>query len=238
MRNSRGPKPAGSSGKRARSDNRGSRPPASKPSPVPAAEPERRTETRRHVRPAPIASSRRTSTRLLPIIGAVVVVVVLAAAGYFIYSSRNAASASPLGEFRPQEETKHVAEGSAINYQSVPPSSGRHYPAPKPWGSYDEAIVPGYWVHNLEHGGVALLYNCPSGCPDVINVAHDAAKTFPPDKFGEIKVITTPYAGLPTGVQVAAVAWQYVKLYNGDFSRENILAFYNAHVDRGPEDVP
>ncbi len=131
-----------------------------------------------------------------------------------------------------------MAEGSAITYKSVPPSSGPHYPAPKPWGTYDDGILPGYWVHDLEHGGVALLYNCPTGCPDVVAIGHDAVKTFPVDKYGEVKIVTTPYSGLPDGIQVAAVAWQYIKLYRGDFSRDNFLAFYNAHLDHSPEDVP
>jgi hypothetical protein len=138
----------------------------------------------------------------------------------------------------PSEGQQHVAEGSPIQYKTVPPTSGPHYPSPKDWGVYDQAIVPGYWVHNLEHGGVALLYNCPSGCPDVVSIGQDAFNTFPKEKYGEVKLVVTPYAGLPDGVQVAAVAWQYAKLYHGDFTRDNFLAFYNGHVDRGPEDIP
>ena len=51
---------------------------------------------------------------------------------------------------------------------------------------------------------------------------------------------TSPVRSLTpaVAVQVAAVAWQYAKLYHGDFSRDNFLAFYSGHVDRGPEDIP
>src|SRR5207245_11759451 len=63
----------------------------------------------------------------------------------------------------PDEGRKHVPEGTPIPYQHIPPSSGNHYPppgAPKPWGSYKDAVGPGYFVHSLEHGGVVLLYTC------------------------------------------------------------------------------
>jgi hypothetical protein len=184
-----------------------------------------------------MARPSRVATRWLPIAAAVVVVLALAAGAYFL-TGRGSQSNQLLGEMFPNEGQQHVAEGSPIQYKSVPPTSGPHYPAPKDWGVFDQAVVPGYWVHNLEHGGVVLLYNCPSGCPDVVSVGQDAFKTFPKDKYGEVKLVVTPYSGLPDGVEVAAVAWQYAKLYHGDFNRENFLAFYNGHIDRSPEDVP
>jgi hypothetical protein len=170
-------------------------------------------------------------------VAAVLVVVAIAAGAYFL-TGRGTQNSQLLGEMFPNEGRDHVAEGSPIQYKSVPPTSGNHYPAPKDWGVYDQPIVPGYWVHNLEHGGIVLLYNCPSGCPDIVSVAQDAFKTFPKDKYDEVKLVVTPYSGLPDGVQVAAVAWQYAKLYHRDFNRDNFLAFYSGHVDRGPEDIP
>jgi hypothetical protein len=195
---------------------------------------------------------RTSATSWIPIAAAALVVVGLVAAAYLFTRSSNGvstasllgginsgtSSANLLGDMYPSEGRTHVTEGSPIQYQNVPPSSGSHYPSPKEWGVYADPIQPGYWVHNLEHGGVALLYNCPSGCPDVVSVGQDAFNTFPKDKYGEVKLVVTPDAGLPSGVQVAAVAWQYVKLYRGDFTRDNFLAFYNGHVDRGPEDIP
>jgi hypothetical protein len=170
------------------------------------------------------------------------VVALVAGIGYYLSTRQTGTpdlvTPDLLGAMQPDEGRTHVAEGSAINYHNVPPSSGPHFPSPQTWGAHPEGILPGYWVHNLEHGGVALIYDCPQGCPDIVSVADDAVKTFPKDKFGEVKLVTTPYSGLPNGARVAAVAWQYVKLYQQDFNRENFLAFYNAHVDRGPEDIP
>jgi hypothetical protein len=54
-------------------------------------------------------------------------------------------------------------------YNSEPPTSGPHMPGIAPWGFYDKPIPKEYQVHNLEDGGVLIQYNCPKGCPDLIN---------------------------------------------------------------------
>src|SRR5579883_1956952 len=119
-----------------------------------------------------------------------------------------------LGVPVPDEGRVHVTEGSAINYRHNPPASGPHYPAPKDWGIYTTTIAPGYWVHNLEHGGVVVLYDCPAGCSQVVAELQQAYQTFPKDKYGEVKLLATPYSGLPNGVQVMAVAWDFQKAYS------------------------
>ena len=138
----------------------------------------------------------------------------------------------------PNEGQTHVAEGSVIQYKYNPPSSGNHYPTPKDWGVYEETIPPGYWVHNLEHGGIVVLYDCPQACPEVTATVRQALQNFPKDKFGEVKLVSTPYKGLPNGAKTAAVAWQWVETYPASITYDQLLAFYNAHVDRGPEAIP
>jgi hypothetical protein len=66
---------------------------------------------------------------------------------------------------------QHVNTGSPISYATCPPTSGSHFNspgsgpiAPRVYGPGNE-IQPGGWVHNLEHGYVALLYRCPSRTP-------------------------------------------------------------------------
>jgi hypothetical protein len=65
----------------------------------------------------------------------------------------------------------HVASGSTISYAFCPPTSGNHYAsagsgpvAARVYGPGNE-LPPGGWVHNLEHGYVAVLYRCPSRTP-------------------------------------------------------------------------
>jgi len=62
----------------------------------------------------------------------------------------------------------HVV-GGTITYATCPPTSGNHYNAvgkgpirSAVYGPANEQ-APGGWVHNLEHGAVAVLYRCPSG---------------------------------------------------------------------------
>jgi hypothetical protein len=118
----------------------------------------------------------------------------------------------------------HVEGG--VDYTDPPPTSGDHDPCWAPWGVYDEEIPDERWVHNLEHGGVVLLYHCADGCPD--EVAEMEAIVAERGVHG----ILTPYAALPT--RFAAVAWGW--RYTTDcFDVDALNAFWDAHVDRAPE---
>ena len=60
----------------------------------------------------------------------------------------------------PLQDAIHVAVGTTIMWDSNPPSSGEHYPI---WAAYQEFTEPvprGFYVHDLEHGGIVFLYNC------------------------------------------------------------------------------
>ena len=61
-------------------------------------------------------------------------------------------------------------------YNSVPGTSGWHYSdsgAPIAWGIYNEFIPDEVLVHNLEHGGVGIHYNCPTAAPAATTTATD-----------------------------------------------------------------
>ena len=61
--------------------------------------------------------------------------------------------------------TEHVPEGTPIAYEHRPPIGGPHYTPKVPtYGVMEQAVAPGYWVHNLEHGAVVLLYRCEGDC--------------------------------------------------------------------------
>lgn len=149
----------------------------------------------------------------------------------------------------PDEGRTHVAEGSAITYKTNPPASGPHYPAPGPWGISEQPLAPGYFVHNLEHGGVDVLYDCPNGCQATIDVAKQALQTFPKDKFNEVKLLVTPNNSLPGGARVALLAWDIEEYFQGDLTLDQLKSFYDAHADKpcptngpfiacSPEDIP
>ncbi len=54
----------------------------------------------------------------------------------------------------------HVQMGTVVDYNSNPPTSGKHYGDWIRAGIYDEAKDDRNLVHSLEHGYVIMSYNC------------------------------------------------------------------------------
>lgn len=127
----------------------------------------------------------------------------------------------------------HVDLPTAITYADAPPSSGSHRPIWGQWGSY--IFLPQQrWLHNLEHGGVAFLYN-PCAPATLINALQTIAKTWPADDSGPFRWVFTPYPGLPSAI--ALVTWGHVYEANCVTSSE-ISAFIQANYRKAPEDEP
>ena len=140
----------------------------------------------------------------------------------------------------PNEGGGHVPEGTVVDYESNPPASGPHYSgfglAPVAAGFYEEALRPERWVHNLEHGYVVVLYDCPGDCdPSFLAQLQSPFNDTPPSKFGTRKMVITRYAGLQPSIM--AVAWDVQRDFD-TFDNDGILAFYVRRVDQGPEDLP
>ena len=79
----------------------------------------------------------------------------------------------------PDEGRGHVAPGIRVHYQDYPPTSGMHWPSPAPWGVSELELSSETWVHNLEHGGVVILYHCGTPCPDLVRELREVYATFP-----------------------------------------------------------
>ncbi|HEX5659281.1 MAG TPA: DUF3105 domain-containing protein [Polyangiales bacterium] len=114
-----------------------------------------------------------------------------------------------------------------VKYSDPPPVGGDHNECWAPWAVYDEELADERWVHNLEHGGVIFLYNCPQGC------ANDVAsmRVF---VSGRTQALLTPYAALTT--RYAVVAWG-VRLTTNCFDMPAFQQFYQEHVDDAPESI-
>ena len=121
----------------------------------------------------------------------------------------------------------HVRPGdSHPPYNSVPATSGWHYPipqAPAPWGVYDEVLPDEVLVHNLEHGGVGVHYDCPDGCDDL--VAQLAAIVSGAVGQG-FKIVMSPYPGLET--RIVLTAWNFLAGFE-EFDAQRMLEFVRAH---------
>jgi len=76
--------------------------------------------------------------------------------------------ANIVGQKIPQMPHNHVDPGTKVTYEHNPPTSGCHYNldkagksqfAPIKPGVYTQSVDPEYWVHNLEHGYVVVVYD-------------------------------------------------------------------------------
>ncbi|HUG52305.1 MAG TPA: DUF3105 domain-containing protein, partial [Vicinamibacteria bacterium] len=128
----------------------------------------------------------------------------------------------------------HVPEGTAITYRANPPASGPHYPVWARYQAYTTPVARGYWVHNVEHGAIVLLYR-PDASPAVIAALESAFRVLPNDgQCGHPRALLTPDPLIPR--PVAAVAANSV--LEGDCVGANaIRQFTLARRGRGPENV-
>jgi hypothetical protein len=132
---------------------------------------------------------------------------------------------------------QHVAVCSAIAYPMNPPVYGDHYPVWAAYKSYSFPVPLGFLVHDLEHGAVELLYNCPQGCADEVATAQAFLDALPQDpRCTDVKhqTILAPDPSLPT--RWAAVAWGR-SLTAACFDSTAFRSFYDANVGHGPEDI-
>ena len=108
-------------------------------------------------------------------------------------------------------------------YNSVPATSGWHYSdsgAPAPWGAYSEPLPDEVLVHNLEHGGVGIHYDCPDGCEELVGKLRPLASRVR-------KTIVSPYEGMDT--TIALTAWNFLEKLD-EYDEQRIADFIEAHV--------
>jgi Protein of unknown function (DUF3105) len=170
------------------------------------------------------------------ITGAVILIVAAGIAWWAAVGRAKVPSGAPpgVGERLPDEGWEHVAVGSPLHYKANPPASGPHYPFPAPAGVYPNGLQTGFWVHNLEHGYIVLLYRPPASQAD-LNTFDRMLAQFPKSKFGNVKLVIVPYTDMPH--PYALLAWDW-RLGMDAFKEGTVLQFYKDHVDRGREDIP
>lgn len=150
----------------------------------------------------------------------------------------NVNSFPPVGQPVDEMPHSHVNPPAVVSYMHNPPTSGCHYNlgfsiAPIQNGAYDREISPLYWVHNLEHGYIAVLYNCPSGCDPQFQQLRQWYKSLPADSgVAYARVIIVPDKSMP--VPFAAVSWDWYDPIPV-FSLDEVKRFYANHAGNAPE---
>ena len=139
-------------------------------------------------------------------------------------------------ENHPSEGAVHIPCTMAASYLAEPPSSGSHYPN---WAAYQTYATPIPWgnlVHNLEHGAMVIVYNCPQGCADDVTRLQAWIDALPPDPAcgAAHRIILAPDPTL--SVQFAATAWTWT-LRSDCFDETAFTQFYAEHYGHGLEVV-
>jgi hypothetical protein len=124
-------------------------------------------------------------------------------------------------------------------WNSSPPTSGPHYGVPAVWDFYDEEVPLVQTVHNLEHGGVVILYGPQFPKADVEKIREWYAEDpngliVAPLKSNKDKVTLSAWTApdASTGTRDRGRGW----LATGKtFSKGAFDAFVKAHRYKGPE---
>ena len=120
---------------------------------------------------------------------------------------------------------RHINEGQEhAPYNSVPATSGWHYEiplAPVRARVYDTPIPDEKLVHNLEHGGVGVHYNCPDGCDDLVKQLSAIVS-------GVNEIVMSPFPDMDT--RIALTAWTYVDQFD-EFDEERVRTFIADHLN-------
>jgi hypothetical protein len=142
--------------------------------------------------------------------------------------------------------SQHVAnENAQVTYNSFPPTSGRHLAQWAPWGSYPQPVPALRYVHNLEHGGIVVLYgnNVPEAQVTAVQEWVDE------DPNGMLLAPLDPEdlanrANFRDKITLAAWNAEAGESGNGRlavcgaFDEDAFTAFRDAYRGKGPERIP
>lgn len=122
----------------------------------------------------------------------------------------------------------HFPPGQTHNaYNSNPPTSGPHSGMFEQWGIYEQPVPKEVAVHNMEHAGVIVWYNCAGGAEalsdaDCAELKNNLASIVQPALAGGESIIMTPYSNMDE--RIALSAWQHLDKFN-EFDAERVMTF-------------
>ena len=130
------------------------------------------------------------------------------------------------GERFADQGTRHITTGETHPpYNSAPGTSGWHYDypdgGPARWDVYKEPLPDEVLIHNLEHGGIGIHYNCPEGCDDLVEKLEGYFQT-------GLEIIVSPYPDMDT--KIALTAWTFLDAFD-EYDDERIRAFIGSHMN-------
>ena len=144
-------------------------------------------------------------------------------------ADRPTGDAAP-GTFIPSQGSAHLQVGETVPagyYNTSPPTSGNHAPAPTRCGIFTDPVPEEVQVHNLEHGFVLLQYNTEDEA--LINEFRSVAENL---EAWPAYYILAPYTNMEQ--TFAMTAWGVVQ-YMDAVDPSDMEAFANAYRGKGLE---
>lgn len=195
-------------------------------------------------------------------------VAILIALLFVAFTSFKEATRPLIGEKFEEQPREHVATDSAyFDFNSNPPTSGPHFATTASWGVLPSETDDRYLLHNLEHGGVWISYNCDLlkkksslifkevYAQDASSTASTSAKPSLPDlqNTPECQDLTKKLTDIlgssarskklvltyrpQNDKPIAVASWGWL-LKLDNLDEDKIKQFIKDHVDKGPEFVP
>jgi hypothetical protein len=126
--------------------------------------------------------------------------------------------------FSSEGENQHTED--PVTYETTPPVSGRHRATPPACGIYGTQLEDGLFVHALEHGAVAALYQPTLAVEDIRRIEKIAGEY-------DSHVITMPYEGMEP---VVAVASWGERMDLQELDAAAVRTYIDEFRQEGPED--
>jgi Protein of unknown function (DUF3105) len=123
----------------------------------------------------------------------------------------------------------HIPTGQKANYAQIPPTSGEHWAqpaAPAPWGIKTAWLQFEVTTHNLEHGGIVIMYNGLSAT-ETGNLTTLVRSL---NSSGFNKIVLEPWPDMPKDSKIIVTAWDWMlKLAAPDDT--SVVKFVRQHTD-------
>jgi hypothetical protein len=129
----------------------------------------------------------------------------------------------------PDEGREHIWPDHPVQYKTMPPTSGPHFPDPTAPGFYIERPAFGYLVHSLEHGSVVIYYNPGQLSSDA---EKDLKALIESNSNAEYGIVAVPDADFVS--PFILTAWNRM-LKLDKYDPRVVRAFAAEYLGRGPE---
>ena len=129
----------------------------------------------------------------------------------------------------PDEGRDHIWPDHPVEYQTMPPASGPHFPDPTAPGFYTERPAFGYLVHSLEHGSVVIYYDPAQLSPEIEKSLRAFIQA---NRDPEIGIVAVPDADFK--YPFILTAWDKM-LKLDKYDPQVVRAFLAEYLGRGPE---